>query len=110
MKEVKLLSLFLEFGCTMSFIGNREKIKSYLEKGYIVKKNLFNIYWILEKTDKLKVIIDNDSKFQEIDITDEVCNYYNAQTISDELYEIFFEDEKAQKLKFYLKDDQLIIQ
>lgn len=108
MQKVEFVTASYEMSSSMEIQGKREKIEPYLKKGYYVKENR-NGYWVLVRAAKVDVIVKKDNKKMSFNMKSEICDYYGKQRISEKLYCKFFADADSKKIKFYLKDGELII-
>ena len=108
MQNVKFVTASYEASSSREIQGNRTKIEPYLRDGYYVKEER-NGYWVLVRPVKVNVTIKKDDKNMSFNMKSKICDYYGRKRISEKVYHKFLEDVSSEKIKFYLKDDELTI-
>ena len=90
-------SIEYERSDTIEKQGPRDAITKYLKKGYYVKEAR-NGYWVLVRTSRVIITVKSSAGTQDMNMKQEILNYYGKQRISEKLIGTFEQDIDNKKI------------
>lgn len=98
--NVKFISTTYEASRAIELYGNRSQIDKYLKQGYQIKEQR-NGYWLLVKSVKIMVHVEDKGRVCSYDVKEQVLNHYGRTKFLCSIFEQFRKDAEKERIKFY---------
>lgn len=104
MEKANVLSIEYIKSDTVETQGKRKDIERYLKKGYYIKEQR-NGYWVLVKSSRVDVTLNNSECTKTFNMKEDIREYYNRDRVTEALIRNFSKDVKSGKIVFTMDSE-----